>query len=89
MIPKHPGGPGRLYRVSRVNALLASREGEEAFRQGLRPSDCPYVPRDATQDWLGVMWRAGWWVAARPGIQGAWAMHFERAMKGFRADPPR
>lgn len=83
MIPAHPGGPGRLYKMTRVNALLACEEGEEAFRAGLRPSDCPYVPRTATGEFLAHFWLAGWWLAARPGVDGASTAHFARTFKGL------
>jgi hypothetical protein len=70
--------------MTRVNAMIACDEGEEAYRAGLLPSDCPYVPRDATQEFLAHFWLAGWWLAARPGVQGARAMHFARTMNGLR-----
>lgn len=86
MTEQHPGGPGRLYKISRVNALLACEEGEQAFRRGLRPSDCSFLPSDTTQEFLSHFWLAGWWLAARPGVDGARRMHFARTIRGYRID---
>lgn len=69
--------------MTRVNALLACWEGEEAFRGGLRPSDCPYLPTDATREFLADFWLAGWWMAARPDVEGARTMHFARTFRGL------
>jgi len=77
--------------MTRVNAMRACEEGEEAFRAGLLPWDCPYLPTDATQDFLRYYYLAGWWMAARPDVEGARTMHFARTFRDWgsnRGRPP-
>lgn len=82
-------GDGALDRISRVNALRACTAGQQAFQGGQSPDDCPYIPTDDTGEFLAHFWLAGWWMEARPGVEGAQRMHFARTMTPeFRAQPP-
>lgn len=79
---------GLLDRISRLNAQLACQEGEAAFAAGLRPDSCPYTPDTDAGEFLHHFYVAGWWLAARPGVEGARTMHFARTFRGSYR-PPR
>ncbi|MCX6396055.1 MAG: hypothetical protein NTV23_06180 [Propionibacteriales bacterium] len=54
-----------LDQISRVNALLAAKQGGQACRDGQSLADCPYGSATQTERFLALYWRDGFAAAKR------------------------